>query len=144
MDAMDAILSRRSIRKYAPETVPDNVIQELLEAAMAAPHFKLDNLVAIVDNNGLQIDGSTCDVMNTDPMEKKWEAFGWHVIEVDGHDINKLYEAFTKAKTVKGQPSVIIARTIKGKGVSFMENVAGFHGKAPNKEELEIALKELA
>ena len=110
---------------------------------MAAAHFKLDNLVAIVDKNGLQIDGPTCDVMNTEPMEKKWEAFGWHVIEVDGHDFNKLHEAFEKAKTIKGQPTVLVARTVKGKGVSFMENVAGFHGKAPNKEELEIALKEL-
>ena len=116
---------------------------QVWEAAMAAAHFKLDNLVAIVDKNGLQIDGPTCDVMNTEPMEKKWEAFGWHVIEVDGHDFNKLHEAFEKAKTIKGQPTVLVARTVKGKGVSFMENVAGFHGKAPNKEELEIALKEL-
>ena len=116
---------------------------QVWEAAMAAAHFKLDNLVAIVDKNGLQIDGPTCDVMNTDPMEKKWEAFGWHVIEVDGHDFNKLHEAFEKAKTIKGQPTVLVARTVKGKGVSFMENVAGFHGTAPNKEELEIALKEL-
>jgi len=117
---------------------------QVWEAAMAAAHFKLDNLVAIVDKNGLQIDGPTCDVMNTDPMEKKWEAFGWHVIEVDGHDFSKLYEAFREARTIKGQPTVLIARTIKGKGVSFMENVAGFHGKAPDKDELEIALKELA
>ena len=111
---------------------------------MAAAHFRLDNLVAIVDNNGLQIDGRTCDVMNLDPLEEKWEAFGWHVIDVDGHDFNQLQDAFKKAKMIKGQPAVIIARTIKGKGVSFMENVAGFHGKAPNQEELEIALKELA
>jgi transketolase len=116
---------------------------QVWEAAMAAAHFKLDNLVAIVDYNGLQIDGPTCDVMNTDPLDKKWEAFGWHVIEVDGHDFTKLYEAFENAKTVKGQPTVLIARTIKGKGVSFMENVAGFHGKAPDIEELEIALREL-
>lgn len=117
---------------------------QVWEAAMAAAHFKLDNLVAIVDNNGLQIDGLTCDVMNTDPLDKKWEAFGWHTATVDGHDFTKLYEAFMKARNVKGQPTMIIARTIKGKGVSFMENVAGFHGKAPNKEETEIALKELA
>jgi transketolase len=82
--------------------------------------------------------------MNTDPLDKKWEAFGWHVIGVDGHDFAKLSEAFGKARTIKGQPTVLIARTVKGKGVSFMENVAGFHGKAPNKDELEIALKELA
>ncbi|HEY98685.1 MAG TPA: transketolase [Dehalococcoidia bacterium] len=117
---------------------------QVWEAAMAAAHFSVDNLVAVVDNNGLQIDGPTCDVMNTDPLDKKWEAFGWHVIEVDGHDFTRLSEAFEKAKTIKGKPTVIIARTTKGKGVSFMENVVGFHGKAPDKEQLETALKELA
>jgi transketolase len=116
---------------------------QVWEGAMAAAHYKLDNLTAIVDNNGLQIDGWNRDVMNLDPLSRKWEAFGWHVIEVDGHDFNQLFNAFEKAKTVKGQPTIIIAHTIKGKGVSFMENVAGFHGKAPNKDELEIALKEL-
>jgi transketolase len=116
---------------------------QVWEGAMAAAHYKLDNLTAIVDNNGLQIDGWNRDVMSLDPLGKKWEAFGWHVIEVDGHDFNQLLDAFGKAKTVKGQPTIIIAHTIKGKGVSFMENVAGFHGKAPNKDELEIALKEL-
>ncbi len=116
---------------------------QVWEGAMAAAHYKLDKLTAIVDNNGLQIDGWNCDVMNLDPFSRKWEAFGWHVIEVDGHDFNQLFDAFGKAKTVKGQPTIIIAHTIKGKGVSFMENVAGFHGKAPDKDELEIALKEL-
>jgi len=116
---------------------------QVWEGAMAAAHFKVDNLVAIVDNNGLQIDGWNRDVMNLDPFNKKWQAFGWHVIEVDGHDLSQLTSALEQAKLVKGQPTVIIAHTIKGKGVSFMENNVDFHGKAPNAEEVEIALKEL-
>ena len=116
---------------------------QVWEAAMAAAHFKVDNLVAIVDNNGQQIDGWNRDVMNLDPFNKKWQAFGWHVIEVDGHDLTQLIGAFEQAKPVKGKPTVIIAHTIKGKGVSFMENNPDFHGKAPNAEQVEIALKEL-
>jgi len=116
---------------------------QVWEGAMAAAHFKVDNLVAIVDNNGLQIDGWNRDVMNLDPFNKKWQAFGWHVIEVDGHDLAQLIDAFNQAKLVKGQPTVIIAHTIKGKGVSFMENNPDFHGKAPSAAEVEIALKEL-
>ena len=116
---------------------------QVWEAAMAAAHFKLDNLVAIVDNNGQQIDGWNRDVMNLEPFNKKWQAFGWYVIEVDGHDFTQLAAAFEQAKPVKGQPTVIIAHTIKGKGVSFMENNPDFHGKAPNAAEVEIALKEL-
>ncbi len=113
------------------------------EAAMAAAHFKVDNLVAIVDNNEIQLDGWNRDIMNLSPFGKKWEAFGWHVIEVGGHDIIQIIHAFDQAKLVKGKPSVIIAHTVKGKGVSFMENNPDFHGKAPNAAELEIALKEL-
>ena len=116
---------------------------QVWEAAMAAAHFKVGNLVAIVDNNGQQIDGWNYDVMNLEPFNKKWQAFGWHVIEVDGHDFTQLAAAFKQAKRVKGQPAVIIAHTIKGKGVSFMENNPDFHGKAPNAAEVEIALKEL-
>jgi transketolase len=116
---------------------------QVWEAAMAAAHFKVDNLVAIVDNNGQQIDGWNRDVMNLDPFPAKWQAFGWHVIEVDGHDFTQLTQAFNQAKLVKGQPTVIIAHTIKGKGVSFMENNPDFHGKAPTDDEVEIALKEL-
>ncbi len=116
---------------------------QVWEAAMAAAHFKTDNLVAIVDNNGQQINGWNRDVMNLDPLNKKWQAFGWHVIEVDGHDLTQLIGAFEQAKPVKGKPTVIIARTIKGKGISFMENNPDFHGKAPNAEQVEIALKEL-
>ena len=116
---------------------------QVWEGAMAAAHFKLDNLVAIVDNNGQQIDGWNRDVMNLDPFNKKWQAFGWYVIEVDGHNLTQLIDAFNQAKVIKGQPTVIIAHTIKGKGVSFMENNPDFHGKAPNAEEVKIALKEL-
>jgi len=116
---------------------------QVWEAAMAAAHFKLDNLVAIVDRNQQQIDGWTCDVMELEPFSNKWQSFGWHVIEVDGHDFAQLIEAFERAKSVKGQPAVIIAHTTKGKGVSFMENNPDFHGKAPNAEQVELALKEL-
>jgi transketolase len=116
---------------------------QVWEAAMAAAHHKLDNLIAIVDNNGLQIDGWNRDVMNLDPFNKKWEGFGWYVIEVDGHDFTQLLNAFNQAKSVKGQPTVIIAHTVKGKGVSFMENNPDFHGKAPTAAEVALALKEL-
>ena len=116
---------------------------QVWEGAMAAAHFKLDNLVAIVDRNEQQIDGWTRDVMELEPFDRKWQSFGWHVIEVDGHDLTQLIEAFDQAKLVKGQPTVIIAHTTKGKGVSFMENNPNFHGKAPNADEVEIALKEL-
>ena len=113
------------------------------EAAMAAAHYKLDNLTAIVDNNGLQLSGFNRDIMSLDPLNKKWAAFGWHVSEVDGHDFTQLLDAFGKEKKVKGQPAVIIAHTVKGKGVSFMENNLDFHGKAPTPEEAVQALKEL-
>lgn len=116
---------------------------QVWEGAMAAAHFKVDNLVAIVDNNRQQLDGWNRDVMNLEPFNKKWQAFGWHVIEVDGHNFSQLILAFNQAKVIKGQPTVIIAHTIKGKGVSFMENNPDFHGKAPNAAEVEIALKEL-
>ncbi len=116
---------------------------QIWEAAMAAPHFKLDHLIAIVDNNRLQIDGWTRDVMNMEPLKEKWLSFGWKVFETDGHDTPALLAAMEKARLSKGQPSVIIAHTVKGKGVSFMENNADFHGKAPSAGELKIALKEL-
>ncbi|MFC1892769.1 transketolase [Chloroflexota bacterium] len=117
---------------------------QVWEAAMAAAHFKVDNLVAIIDNNGQQIDGWNRDVMNLEPFARKWEAFGWHVVEVDGHDLNRLVSALDQAALVQGQPTVVIAHTVKGKGVSFMENNTDFHGKAPNAEEVEMALRELA
>ena len=113
------------------------------EAAMAASHFKCDNLCAILDYNGFQIDGKVKDIMNIEPVIDKWRAFGWNTIEIDGHNMGQILSAYDEAKQVKGKPSIIIAHTIKGKGVSFMENVVDFHGRAPTKEEAEKALKEL-
>ena len=116
---------------------------QVWEAAMASAHFKLDNLVAIVDHNELQIDGWNRDVMNLEPLPEKWKAFGWHTIEINGHDLSQLIAAFDEAKRVRGKPTAIIAHTIKGKGVSFMENNVDFHGKAPTPDEMEKALEEL-
>ena len=113
------------------------------EAAMAAGHYGLDNLVTVVDNNDLQIDGRLSDVMNVYPIEGKFEAFNWHVISCDGHDVKALVEAFEQASSFKGRPSVIVAKTSKGKGVSFMEDEAGWHGKAPNPEQAGKAIEEL-
>ena len=117
---------------------------EIWEAAMASSKYKLDNLCGIVDVNGLQIDGATADVMPSEPLDAKFAAFGWHVIKVDGHDFDALRAAFAEAESVKGQPSVILAKTVKGRGVSFMENNAGWHGKAPNAEQYDTARGELA
>jgi len=117
---------------------------QVWEAAMSAAHFKPERLIAIVDNNGLQLDGWNRDIMNLEPFSQKWQAFGWRVMEVDGHNLAQLIDAFNRAKQATGQPTVIIAHTVKGKGVSFMENNPDFHGKAPNASEVEIALKELA
>jgi transketolase len=116
---------------------------QVWEAAMAAGHFKLDRLIAIVDNNGIQIDGWNKDVMNIEPLPDKWKSFNWNVLETDGNDIAQVIEALEKAGSSSGKPSVIIAHTTKGEGVSFMENNPDFHGKAPNAEELKKALKEL-
>jgi transketolase len=116
---------------------------QVWEAAMEAGHFHLDNIIAVIDVNRLQIDGWVKDVMEVQPLDQKYAAFGWEVLHVDGHDMKQLVEAFDKAKTVVGKPVVILADTVKGKGVSFMENVAGWHGKPPNREELTAALKEL-
>lgn len=116
---------------------------QVWEAAMAAAHYKLDNVTAVLDLNGLQIDGSTDSVMCSTPLTEKWRAFCWNVIEVDGHDVEALLAAFAEAKQCKGSPSIIIAKTVKGKGVSFMENQAGWHGNAPSVEQGEQALKEL-
>ncbi len=116
---------------------------QVWEAAMAAAHFKLDSLCAIVDLNGLQIDGYTRDVMDIDSVAAKYAAFNWHVIEIDGHDMQACLDGFEQARQHTGQPSVIVARTVKGKGVSYMEGVAGWHGKCPNDEELAQAIKEL-
>ncbi len=116
---------------------------EVWEAAMAAAHYKSDNLCAIVDKNGLQIDGWTKDVIGPEPIADKFRAFGWHVISCNGHDFTELRAAFAEAARTKGSPSAIIAHTVKGKGVSFMENQAGWHGKAPNQEQYQQAMAEL-
>jgi len=116
---------------------------QVWEAAMSGSHYNLDNLCAVIDFNKLQIDGFCCDIKNMAPYIHKWESFGWKAIGTDGHDFNKLMDAFDQAQQVKGKPQVIIAHTIKGKGVSFMENQIKWHGIAPKKDELEDALKEL-
>jgi transketolase len=142
--ALAARLDGRDYRVYC--LMGDGELDEgqVWEAAMAAAHYALDNLVAIIDRNRIQNDGFVDDIMRTDPLPAKWQSFGWHVIEVDGHNVSQLIDAFEAAKTVKGKPTVIIAHTIKGKGVSFMENTAIWHGRAPTPEEAERALAELA
>ena len=123
----------------------DGEIQEgqVWEAAMTAAHYKLDNLCAIIDNNGLQIDGHCCDVMYIEPIVKKWDAFGWHVIDINGHDMEAILAALNEAEMLEGKPTMIVARTVKGKGVSLFEGKVEYHGLAPSRDELEIALKEL-
>jgi len=123
----------------------DGEIQEgqVWEAAMTASHYNLDNLCAIIDNNGLQIDGHCCDVMCVEPIVDKWAAFGWHVLDINGHDMEAIVGALNEAETLKGKPTMIVARTVKGKGVSFFEGKVEYHGLAPTHEELERALKEL-
>lgn len=113
------------------------------EAAMSASHYKLDNLVGIIDRNSLQISGNTENVMGLDPLDKKWEAFGWHVVSIDGNDIVSLMETFNSIPYTEGKPTLIIANTVKGKGVSFAENAIGWHHRVPSDEELALAVKEL-
>ena len=141
--ALAAKINKKDYRTYV--MIGDGESQEgqIWEATMFAAHYKLDNLCLIVDNNGLQIDGAVKDVMNTMPYPSKFRAFGWNVISVDGHNVEEILAAFEKARSTKGKPSVIIAKTVKGKGVSFMENQAGWHGKAPNEEQYNQAKKEL-
>jgi transketolase len=116
---------------------------QVWEAAMTASHYSLDNLCAIIDNNGLQIDGQCCDVMCIEPIVNKWEAFGWNVIDINGHDMKAVVSALDKAESAKMKPTMIVARTVKGKGVSFYENKVEYHGITPTHEELDMALKEL-
>lgn len=142
--ALSAKLSHDDYRVYT--LLGDGEIQEgqVWEASMFAGHRKLDNLVVIVDNNGLQIDGNIADVCSPYPIDKKFEAFNFHVIaDVDAHDFEALRAAFKEARETKGMPTAIILKSVKGKGVSFMENKAGWHGKAPNDEEYAIAMDEL-
>lgn len=141
--ALSAKMNNEKYRVYC--LLGDGEIQEgqVWEAAMAAGHYKLNNLVAIVDNNNLQIDGSINEVMNPYPIDKKFEAFGFNVINIDGHDFEQILNAFEKARNVMDKPTAIIAKTVKGKGVPFMENMASWHGKAPNEEQYNIAMEEL-
>ena len=137
-------LDKKDYRVYC--LLGDGEIQEgnIWEAAMAAAHYRCDNLCAILDYNGMQIDGKTSEVMAIEPVVDKWRAFGWHTIDIDGNNMAMILKAFDEAKAIKGKPAILIARTTKGKGVSFMENVCSFHGCAPTKEEADRALEELA
>jgi transketolase len=141
--ALGAKMRGKSFKAYC--LLGDGELQEgsIWEAAMTSSHWKLDNVCAIVDYNKVQENGPTNQIKNLEPLAKKWESFGWQAIEVDGHDLKQLIGAFDKFSATKGKPTVIIANTVKGKGVSFMEGQAGWHGKAPNAEQLGAALKEL-
>ena len=142
--ALAGKIDNKDYRVYS--LLGDGEIEEgqVWEAAMFASHNNLDNLCLIVDFNGLQIDGATADVMPSEPLDQKFEAFNWNVIRVDGHDYAALAEAFAAAAACKGKPTVLLARTVKGKGVSFMEGDYGWHGKAPNAEQYEKARAELS
>ena len=141
--AISSKMDSEGVRVYC--ICGDGEIEEgqIWEAAMTSAHYKLDNLCLIIDNNNLQIDGKVSEVMNIYPIDEKFRSFGFEVINVDGHNISELISAFEQAKKTKGKPTAIIANTIKGKGVSFMENQAGWHGKAPNEEQYKQAMKEL-
>ena len=141
--ALAAKIDNKAYRTYT--VLGDGEVEEgqVWEAAMFASHNKLDNLVVIVDQNGLQIDGTVEEVAGIEPLDKKFESFGFEVIKIDGHDFKQIESAFKKAKTIKGKPTAILAKTIKGKGVSFMENQVSWHGTAPNKEQYEQATAEL-
>ena len=141
--ALAGKLDKKDYRVYT--ILGDGELEEgqVWEAAMSAAHYNLDNLTAFVDNNGLQIDGDIKDVMNPAPIDKKFDAFGWNVLKINGHNYDEIRNAIEEAKNKKGQPTVIICDTVKGKGVSFMENNAGWHGNAPNKEQCEQALSEI-
>ena len=141
--ALAGQLDRAGYRVYA--LLGDGEVEEgeVWEAAMCAAKYRLDNLCAIVDVNGLQIDGRTADVMPSEPLDEKFAAFNWHVVKADGHNFDSLRAAFEEARAFSGAPSVILARTVKGKSVSFMENDPGWHGKAPNAEQYERAMAEL-
>ncbi|WP_315080244.1 transketolase [uncultured Clostridium sp.] len=141
--ALAGKLDNKNYRVYT--ILGDGELEEgqVWEASMSAAHYKLDNLTAFVDYNGLQIDGNISDVMNPAPIDKKFEAFGWNTLIIDGHDYDQILDAIEKAKNIKGQPTVIVCKTVKGKGVSFMENQAGWHGTAPSVEQCDQALKEI-
>jgi transketolase len=141
--ALSLKLDKKDNRVFA--LLGDGEIQEgmIWEAAMLASHYKLDNLTAVLDHNGLQIDGKNDDIMTIEPIDQKFKAFGWHVIYADGHDFESLEKAFEDRKKISGKPAIIIAETVKGKGCSFMEGKASWHGKAPNDDEFCSALSEI-
>ena len=141
--ALAAKIDGKNYRTYAIIGDGESEEGQIWEACMFASHYKLDNLCAIFDWNGLQIDGPVAEVMNPTPFDTKLEAFGFHVICIDGHDFDQIEAAFAEAKTVKGKPTAIIAKTVKGKGVSFMEDQVGWHGSAPNDEQYAIAVAEI-
>ena len=141
--ALSAKAYKKDYRVYA--LLGDGEIEEgqVWEAAMYASHYKLDNLCIFVDLNGLQIDGSTAEVMNSSPLDKKFEAFGWNTLTIDGHNYDEIKKALRDARGTKGKPTAVIMKTVKGKGVSYMENSVKWHGVAPNEEEYEKAISEL-
>ncbi len=141
--ALSGKLDNETYKVYA--ILGDGEIEEgqVWEAAMFAAHYQLDNLVAVIDNNGLQIDGKISEVMSPYPIDEKFKAFGWHVIVIDGHDFDAIDKAFNEAETVANQPVAIIQKSVKGKGVSYMENQVSWHGAAPNEEQYNIAMSEL-
>ena len=141
--AIGGKLDSKEYRVYA--LLGDGEVQEgiIWEAAMLAAHYQLDNLTVFLDHNGLQIDGWNRDVMNIEPIDEKFKAFGWYVINIDGHSFEEIFMALEEAKNTKGKPTIIIAKTVKGKGVSFMEDQVDWHGKAPSEEEAAKALEEL-
>ena len=141
--ALSAKLNGKSYRTYSIIGDGESEEGQIWEAAMFAAHYKLDNICAIFDWNGLQIDGPVAEVMNPTPFDSKLEAFGFHVICIDGHDFEQIAAAFAEAKTIKDKPTAIIAKTVKGKGVSFMENQVGWHGSAPNDEQYATAVAEI-
>ena len=141
--ALAAKVDGKDYRTYTIVGDGESEEGQVWEAAMFAAHYKLDNLCVIIDWNGLQIDGPVAEVMNPTPHDKKLEAFGFHVISIDGHDFDQIEAALNEAKATKGKPTAIIARTVKGKGVSFMENQVGWHGSAPNDEQYEKAVAEI-
>lgn len=141
--ALNAKIDGLSYRTYVVMGDGEQQEGQIWEAAMTSAHYKLDNVCAILDFNNLQIDGNVDKVMGIEPIGDKWRAFGWHVIEIDGHNYEEIIEAFEEARATKGKPTMIIAKTVKGKGVSFMENKCGYHGVAPTEEEKERALSEL-
>ena len=141
--ALSAKVDKKDYRVYTAIGDGESEEGQVWEAAMFAAHYHLDNLVAVVDFNGLQIDGKVTEVMNPTPHDEKFRAFGWHVICINGHDFGEIERAFEEAKTVKGKPTAIIATTVKGKGVSFMEDKCEWHGQAPKAEQYEIAKAEL-